>query len=444
MPNIVTKKIRIDNARRFIEMFGTSSNSVYTFIGRPQPWADDSKPPVPQDNAQEHAKIWDELLAMKRVLPIDVKPVVKRINWTLYETYAAYDNEDEDLQEKNFYVMNQFFDVYKCIDNRNNSVSTVEPFGQSPNIFSTSDGYKWKYLYSISIGDQLRFLTRNWMPVLKNEEVASVAKDGGIERIVINNGGSNHSFRANVSIIGDGTGANISILSRLGVIQNFIFTNTGSKYRYARAVVNDTTGRFGNIRPIISPVGGHGFDPVSELGSHFVMINTKTEYEEGFGDFPVDIQYRTIGLIKNPKGYHYMPDGTRMADSEMVSGGSAYSMTFNSLYSIQLDNASGTFNNNEFILGTSSQANAYVVSSNVVSGNGYIKYIQTNELTSNFRPFSVNEVVIGSSTGSTARIVSITIPEVDQDSGDIIYVENRTPIRRLVDQAENLHLVLEF
>lgn len=429
MPNIVTKKIRIDNARRFVETLGISTNSLYTFISRPQPWPDDSAPPVPLDTAEEHAKVWDEILALKRVLPTDVKPVVKRINWTLYETYAAYDNEDENLQEKNFYVINQFFDVYKCIDNRNNSVSTVEPFGKSPNIFSTSDGYKWKYLYSIPVGDQLKFLTKNWMPVLKNDEIASVAKDGGIERIVINNGGINHSFRANVGIIGDGIQANISIISRLGVIQDFIFTNPGSKYRYARAVVNDTTGRFGNLRPIISPVGGHGFDPVSELGSHFVMVNTRIEYDEGFGDFPTDIQYRTIGLVKNPKG---------------ANGNVATSITLSSLRSIQLSNISGTFNNNEFVLGTTSQANAYIVSSNVVSGNGYIKYIQTNELTSNFRPFSINEVVIGSSSGSTARVVSITNPEVLQDSGDIIYVENRTPIRRLADQAENLHLVLEF
>jgi hypothetical protein len=429
MPNIVTKKIRIDNARRFIETLGISTNSLYTFIGRPQPWADDSAPPVPSDTVEEHAKVWDEIVALKRILPTDVKPVVKRINWTLYETYAAYDNEDEDLQEKNFYVMNQFFDVYKCIDNRNNSVSTVEPFGKSPNIFSTSDGYKWKYLYSIPVGDQLKFLTRNWMPVLKNDEVASVAKDGGIERIVINNGGINHSFRANVGIIGDGTGANISIISRLGVIQDFIFTNSGSNYRYARAVVNDTTGRFGNLRPIISPVGGHGFDPVSELGSHFIMVNTRTEYDEGFGDFPTDIQYRTIGLVKNPKG---------------ANGNVATSLTLGALRSIQITDASGSFNNNEFVGGFTSLANAYIVSSNVVSGNGYIKYIQTNDLTSNFRSFSINETVIGSTSGSTGRITSITSPEVQQDSGDIIYIENRTPIRRLIDQAENLHLVLEF
>jgi len=429
MPNIVTKKIRIDNARRFIETLGISTNSLYTFIARPQPWADDSAPPVPSDTAEEHAKVWDEIVALKRILPTDAKPVVKRINWTLYETYAAYDNEDEDLQEKNFYVMNQFFDVYKCIDNRNNSVSTVEPFGKSPNIFSTSDGYKWKYLYSIPVGDQLKFLTRNWMPVLKNDEVASVAKDGGIERIVINNGGINHSFRANVGIIGDGTGANISIISRLGVIQDFIFTNSGSNYRYARAVVNDTTGRFGNLRPIISPVGGHGFDPVSELGSHFIMVNTRTEYDEGFGDFPTDIQYRTIGLVKNPKG---------------ANGNVATSLTLSALRSIQITDASGSFNNNEFVGGFTSLANAYIVSSNVVSGNGYIKYIQTNDLTSNFRSFSINETVIGSTSGSTGRVTSITFPEVQQDSGDIIYIENRTPIRRLIDQAENLHLVLEF
>lgn len=429
MPNIVTKKIKINNALQFRDSLLSPSTSLYTFIGRPHTWENDTVPPIPGDTAEYHAKTWDEMIALKRILPTDIKSVVKRINWSLYETYAAYDHADDNLLEKKFYVMNQFFDVYKCIDNKNNSVSTIEPFGKSSNIFTTSDGYKWKYLYSISISDQLKFLTRNWMPVIKNTEISSVAKDGGIERIVINNGGTNHSFRATVNITGDGTGANISIMSRLGVIQDFIFTNSGSKYRYAIATVNDTTGRFGNVRPIISPVGGHGFDPVSELGSHYIMINTKTEYDEGFGDFPTDIQFRTIGLIKNPK----------QLDTNV-----SISLTLSSLYSVRITEASGNFSINEFVRGFASQANVYVVSSNVVSGNGYIKYIQTNELTSNFRSFTINESIVGVSSGSTAKILSIENPEIQQDSGDIIYIEHRTPIRRLIDQAENLHLVLEF
>jgi hypothetical protein len=35
-------------------------------------------------------------------------------------------------------------------------------------------------------------------------------------------------------------------------------------------------------------------------------------------------------------------------------------------------------------------------------------------------------------------------PELDHDSGDVIYIENRSPIVRAVDQTENIKLIIEF
>ena len=40
--------------------------------------------------------------------------------------------------------------------------------------------------------------------------------------------------------------------------------------------------------------------PVIELGAFRVMINAKLSYDEGAGDFPIDNDYRRIGLITNP------------------------------------------------------------------------------------------------------------------------------------------------
>ena len=34
--------------------------------------------------------------------------------------------------------------------------------------------------------------------------------------------------------------------------------------------------------------------------------------------------------------------------------------------------------------------------------------------------------------------------EIDADSGDILYIENRAPITRAADQTENIKLVIEF
>ena len=52
-----------------------------------------------------------------------------------------------------------------------------------------------------------------------------------------------------------------------------------------------------------------------------------------------------------------------------------------------------------------------------------------------------------SSTG-TVNNVSFTsgysVPEIDHDTGDVLYIENRTPIQRAPDQTENIKLVIEF
>lgn len=427
MPNIVTQKIKIENAKTFIESLST--NSLYLFLGRPNSWRNESFPPVPQYGKQAVANYWDEMIGLKRLIPSEITNVVKRVNWTLYDIYDEYTHEDANLWDKKFYVMNSRYDVYICIDNAKRSQSTVEPTGKSLNIFSTSDGYKWKYLYSISISNQLKFLTRNWMPVIRNDTVASVARDGGIENIKLYNGGTNYSLRANVSITGDGIGANVSLLTRLGVIYGYVINNPGTGYRYANLTIQDSSGQFANLKPILSPYGGHGSDPVSELGAKYVMINSRIEYNEGFGDIPPEISFRRLGIVKNPI---------------QKEGYVANATTLNALKELTINSASDSFIPGEFVVGLTSGANASVVVSNVVDGNGYIRYVQSNELTSNFRPFTVGERIIGSTSGETANIVLSIEPEVRHDSGSIVYVENRTPITRSIDQAENLHIVIEF
>jgi hypothetical protein len=93
MPNIVTNKLRIDNAKNFKnEVSLTSGNSLYLFLSKPSPWSDDNTAPVPLDYSLDAARTWDEMISLKRIVPSDIAHVVKRINWEKFATYAAYDN----------------------------------------------------------------------------------------------------------------------------------------------------------------------------------------------------------------------------------------------------------------------------------------------------------------------------------------------------------------
>jgi hypothetical protein len=431
MPSIVTNKTKITNAKNFVSNLEDETNNVlYVFLGRPNAWPDDKNPPIPGDTLENTSRIWDEVLGLKRILARDVKNVIRRVDWQVNEIYDAYDNLDPNLYTKRFYVLNKDFDVYKCISNNGNSRSLVQPTGKNANIFTTADGYRWKYIYSIPTADQLRFLTRNWMPVVIDEAVSELAKDGAIEQILLFGGGTEYSFDARVVIEGDGANVLITPKNRIGVIYDFNYVNTGEKYRYANAYITDTTGRYANIRAIVSPPGGHGYDPIVELNAHHVMLSARTEFNEGFGDIPPNVKFRRIGLVKNPRTQNNI-----LANALTLSG----------YYSVKIGGANGSFIQDEYINGAQSNANAFSITTTVDStGNTFLRYIQTDGFTKNFTSFRVGELITGQSSGTTGTVLEVIPPEVMHDTGDIIYLENRTPITRSLDQAEILHLVIEF
>ena len=53
------------------------------------------------------------------------------------------------------------------------------------------------------------------------------------------------------------------------------------------------------LQPIVSPPGGHGSDPLTELGAKRVCISTKFTNSEG-GTIPTQNDFRQVGIIKNP------------------------------------------------------------------------------------------------------------------------------------------------
>jgi hypothetical protein len=97
-----------------------------------------------------------------------------------------------------FYVRNSRDQVFKCLFNNSRANSTIEPTidldGQLPeNAFIlTSDGYKWKYMYTIPAGLKQRFFTNRWMPVSNDAVVVAAATDGRIDLIKILWGGSGY------------------------------------------------------------------------------------------------------------------------------------------------------------------------------------------------------------------------------------------------------------
>jgi hypothetical protein len=108
----------------------------------------------------------------------------------------------QKLEECNFYVLTEDYNVYKCLDNNNNAKSTSKPLGTSTSPISTADGYVWKFMYTVPINLRSKFLSEDQMPVvsaLSNQFYSN----GAMDSIIINNKGTGYTT-ATLTVSGDG------------------------------------------------------------------------------------------------------------------------------------------------------------------------------------------------------------------------------------------------
>ena len=165
----------LDIIDSFIKDVEASSSTYYMFVGKPDPWlnpagqADDSANNITSFHAanasvyQHESSIYRDMVFGKLITPSDIEYLAPRINWTANTVYDQYDQLDPDLYSKNFYVVTDNMDVFKVIDNGLGSASTIKPSLLSQTgTFETSDGYTWKYMYTIDVNSNTKFTTTNF------------------------------------------------------------------------------------------------------------------------------------------------------------------------------------------------------------------------------------------------------------------------------------------
>ena len=485
MAAIITNKFRINNAEQFVESFSeTAATTYYLFIGRAHSWATDAdvqgnsinegtdaSPPTPNDDIQSEFYNFDDMIGAKLISSSDVSHVIPRRNWTTGTTYDMYEHNISssnaansgatNLFDSTFFVMNSSNDVYKVIENDGATASTVEPTSTSNSIFETSDGYRWKYMYSLTSAETLNFMSTDFIHVSTDSTVSAAAVDGALDTILVVAGGSSFntssgSTISGIPIRGDGTGGIASVTISSGAITAATVTTAGSGYTFAyirdadiiAATNAGGAGSGSNLNVIIPPKGGHGSNAVKELGGFFVMLNKSLVGVEGTSDIGVGNDFRRIGLLRDP---------TNFGTSTVASA-----TTRRQLYAIKFGSVSGTFTADEEINQASTGAVGKVVEFD--STNLILYYYQTRfpdvgtDSNGNLTAFSGANAITGQSSSASATpdtSNSNTVngvefssgyanPELAFDSGDIIYVEERSPITRASDQTENVKLIIEF
>ena len=485
MAAIITNKFRINNAEQFVESFSeAAATTYYLFIGRSHSWATDAdvqgnsinegtdaSPPTPNDDVTSEFYNYDDMLGAKIITSSDVSHVIPRRNWTTGTTYDMYEHNISssnaansgatNLFDSTFFVMNSSNAVYKVIENDGATASTVEPTSTSNSIFETSDGYRWKYMYSLTSSEALNFMSTDFIHVSTDSTVSAAAVDGALDTILVVSGGSSFntssgSTISGIPIRGDGSGGVASVTISSGAITAAEVTTAGTGYTFAyirdadiiAATNAGGAGSGSNLNVIIPPKGGHGSNAVKELGGFFVMINKSLVGVEGTSDIGVGNDFRRIGLLRDP---------TNFGTSTVASA-----TTRRQIYALKFASVSGTFTADEEINQASTGAVGKVVEYD--STNLILYYYQTRfpdcgtDSNGNLTAFSGANAVTGQSSSASATpdtSNSNTVngvefssgyanPELAYDSGDMIYVEERSPITRASDQTENVKLIIEF
>jgi len=511
MAAVVTDQFRIVNASNFVDSVVSDNNSYYVFLGLDNPttvgfgrttnW--DSNVPSPTDNLQYSGHYRDTALFGKKITSSNIKRLIRKVTWTTNTSYEMYrhdysisnptpNSNSSRLYDSNYYVINSDYRVYICIDNGSSATNLKGNKSQDEPTFTdlepsaagvSEDGYIWKYLFSVSPSDIIKFDSTEYV-VVPNEwatstdsQIVSVREAGNsdvnfnqIKKVYIENGGAGYNS-GTVDILGDGSGGRVSVTATGGVITSTVVTSGGSGYTWGVVDLGSLQpgGSLPNpakLIPIIPPSKGHGYDIYSELGTDKVLVYAR--FDDSTKDFPTDTYFSQIGIIKNPTTF---TSNTIFTENQ-----------YSSLYAIKLTTAfSGTPTIGGEITQTRTDgkiAKGYVASYD--SETKVLKYFRDRSLyfgntqnqvdyntvteDSKVYNFQSSASTIAPFTGSIdtsfndnkvtigGKVIDLGVtftnglanPEINKKTGDIIYIDNRPLVERDIRQKEDIKIILEF
>ena len=345
MSAIVTDQFRILNASNFVDSIDSTNNSYYITVGlgkssaagygRTSDW--NTNPPSPTDNLSYAGHTGDTVLFGKKITSANVRRIVRRIDWTAGTKYEIY-RDDYSVQNRapitnaarlydaNYYVMNEDYRVYICIENGSSGSNPKGNVSQDQPTFTdlepsragdSGDGYIWKYLFTISPSDIIKFDSTDYITVPNNWDTSSDAQiramresgdstvnENQIKTVYIDDAGGNYAngLGQEMNIIGDGTGGKVRVDVEGGKITNTVVVSGGKDYSYALvdlgSINSNSTGTPAHLILIIPHLEGHGHDIYKELGTDRVLVYAR--FDDSTKDFPVDTSFAQVSIVKNP------------------------------------------------------------------------------------------------------------------------------------------------
>ena len=468
MTAIITDRIKDTlTTHLFNELTGTrigdSDNYYSVAVGRSQqydPVGNQDIASSPSNTTREERLFRYNMQSVKLVEAFSF--VIPTYDWAANTVYSAYNDNVAGQPATSYYVRTNDNNVYLCVRTGKNAtgttqVSTVKPDHTDTTLTAESDGYVWKFLYTITTANSNSFLTSEFMPVkfvdsalptdpeFSQYSVQNAAIAKQIVGYRVTTAGGPYTSAPTITVSGDGTGAKArAILSATGSIAAIevgdsasapIVSCMGTNYDNAVVSISSATlaggGTAAKAVPIFSPKAGLGADPRKDLRSTSLMLNIKPAGNET-GTWITGNDYRQIGVFKNLLLYDSAGKFTT------GSGLALNRMRLTTLPGV----GAISFANDVELTGGTSGAKAWL---DFYDDSNTFMYHQ-DEYTG-FGSFQNGETVtVEGYTASTLTIDSALVnPTVDRFSGDLLYIDNRaTATTRDAGQTEDIKIVIKL
>lgn len=316
-----TKLFNVRNSLQYYQPIqDVSNNQFYIFAGRHLPWPNTAPLAITESVTETEYTIFEELIFGKLVTSDDVKLMIDRYDWTSGTVYDRYDDQDEDLFSKQFYVVafdSGAYHVFKCLDNANGAEATSQPLFSETDAddenYTTADGYHWKYMYTISVASYNKFATTAYIPVIANTTVTQNASNGSIDAVFVTSGGNNYVSCSNGYFSEVSVGGN-TILHAItnGSSNNGFYTgsalyvSTGTGAGQVREITGYTV-TANQYRVAVSSV----FNPQPDLSSEYVISPRVYIVGDGTGATAISVVNATsksverVDMITGGTNYTY-------------------------------------------------------------------------------------------------------------------------------------------
>lgn len=230
--NYISYNFKVSSAVQFKESLTEPANTLlYLYYGNHIPFADDNDPPDFEESIDNiHYKTYRNMIGGKQVTDSDVVHMVKRTDWANNTLYTMYSDTATHLDDENFFVVveeGSSYNVFKCLDNNYGANSTQQPSltetsANDTVYITTSDGYQWKYMYTIPTATWDKFATAGFIPVVANNDVVNNAIDGSIQVIKVTDGGNSYAGYAEGFVSEFGVAGDSKLISLNGAQETIV------------------------------------------------------------------------------------------------------------------------------------------------------------------------------------------------------------------------------